>query len=370
MALSYDSMTPKLRRWIDLLAALLRRQYPAPFDELRREVPGYPVSPEEPEPKRIVEARRRTFERDKQELRTFGIPIETRDIGDGELGYSLDRSHFYMPYLELLRGGRKTTPKRPARYGYRSLPSLTFEPDELTAVFQAARRVEALGISSLTDDARSALRKLGHDLPLAEAAEPDGVHHLAQHPAAAATVFDTLSQALAAKKRVTFTYHSMDRDLEAPRNVHPYGLFFLGHHWYLAAVAPGEEQVKNFRLNRMGDPAVNPAGPGTPDYVIPSGFSLKAHATARQAWELGSGDAAEAVVRVTDVTGTALSASRLGRPVEGDPSLRQFRVRRLDAFSRWILGAGGAVLPVSPPELVAEFRSQVVAALSLYEVQS
>ena len=369
MPISTDSMTPKLRRWIDLLAALLRRQYPAPFDELRREVPGYPASSEDPEPKKLMEARRRTFERDKQELRSFGIPIDTRDIGDGELGYSLNRAHFYMPYLELLRGGRKSTPKRPARHGYRSLPSLTFEPDELTAVFQAARRVEALGIPSLADDARSALRKLGHDLPLDEAAEPDGVHHLRQRPAAAAETFDALSNALAARKRVTFSYHSMDRDQDAPRTVHPYGLFFLGHHWYLAAAAHGETQVKNFRLNRMRDVAVNPTGPGTRDYEIPATFSLKAHATARQAWELGSGDITEAVVRVTDDTGTALSASRLGQPVSGEPELRQFRVRRLDAFARWILGAGGEVLPVSPPELVTEFRSQVAAALALYEAR-
>jgi proteasome accessory factor B len=360
-------MTPKLRRWIDLLAALLRRKYPAPFDELRREVPGYPVSAEDPEPKRVFESRPRMFERDKQELRSFGIPIETRDIGDGELGYRLDRSLFYMPYLQLLQAGRKSTPKRPSRYGYRSLPSLTFEPDELAAVFQATRRVEALGISTLTDDARSALRKLGHDLPLTEAAEADGVHHLAQQPEASPETFDALSQALATRKQATFTYHSIDRDVVAARAVHPYGLFFLGHHWYLAAAAPGESLVKNYRLSRMGSVAVNQSTPGTPDYEIPEDFRLKTHAATRHAWELGSGDAADVVVRVEAATGAALGATQLGEPVDGDPAARRFRVRRLDAFARWILGAGGSVVPVSPPELVRELETQVAAALSLYE---
>ena len=32
---------PKLRRWIDLLASLLRRHYPVPFEEIIREVPAY-----------------------------------------------------------------------------------------------------------------------------------------------------------------------------------------------------------------------------------------------------------------------------------------------------------------------------------------
>lgn len=357
-------MQRKLRRWIDLLAALLRRQYPVSFDELRREVPGYPEG-REPEPARTVTARRRMFERDKQDLRSFGIPIERRSIGDGEEGYLLDRTRFYMPYLELLKDGRKSTPKRPGAFGYRSLPSLTFEPDELAAVFQAARRVEAMGVPSLARDARSALRKLGYDLPLDEVAEPDGIHLLEQRTPPVDDVFDRLSEALTNRKRVTFSYHSMDRDTVSTRTVEPYGLFFLGHHWYLAAVAPGEELVKNYRLSRIRDLQVADR-PATRDYEIPKRFNLREHATAKLAWELGSGDVTEVVVRVTAATGTALAAAAIGEPVEGDPTARRFQVRRLDNFARWILGAGGAVLPVSPPELVAVFRAQVEGARALY----
>ncbi len=165
---------------------------------------------------------------------------------------------------------------------------------------------------------------------------------------------------------MTFTYHSMDRDVVTDRALHPYGLFFLGHHWYLAGAAPGEAQVKNFRLSRMTGLAVN-RGPAQPDYEIPAGFDLRTHAAQRHAWELGSGDVAEATVRVNGGTGAALQAASLGEPVEGHPDRRRFRVRRLDAFARWILGAGGAVEPLGPPELVAEYREQVRRTLAVYE---
>ncbi|MEP7227769.1 MAG: hypothetical protein ABI785_10445, partial [Gemmatimonadales bacterium] len=82
----------KIQRWIDLLAALLRRKFPVSLDELAREVPGYDTGQNKA-------ALRRTFERDKEELRGFGIPIETVTEGDGEaVGYRLQAQHFYLPY--------------------------------------------------------------------------------------------------------------------------------------------------------------------------------------------------------------------------------------------------------------------------------
>ena len=62
---------PKIQRRIDLLAGLLRRQYPVTFDQLIDEVPAY-AAEQKPE------SRRRTFERDKLELRKFGVPVVRR----------------------------------------------------------------------------------------------------------------------------------------------------------------------------------------------------------------------------------------------------------------------------------------------------
>lgn len=357
-------MTSKLRRWIDLLGALLRRHYPITLEEICREVPGYPNADHEAG----KAARRRMFERDKRELRGFGIPLETVDVDDppGTKAYRLRAKDFYLPYLSLLGGGRRPGAPIPGRYGYRSLPSLCFEPDELSAVALAAARAERLGVAALAADARSAVRKLGHDMPVEPEAADDGVRHLARRTAAEEEVFDALSDALARRKQVTFSYHSIGRDTTGRRTVEPYGLCYLGNHWYLAAVAPGEGLVKKFRLSRIAEVAPNPAKPDSPDYEIPRDFDLKAHAESQHAWELGSGDVTEVLVQVTAPAGSAFARLGMGDPVGGDPTARRFRVRRVDAFVRWILGAGGTVIPVAPPEVVAAFRTQLDGARARY----
>ena len=45
---------------------------------------------------------------------------------------------------------------------------------------------------------------------------------------------------------------------------------------------------------------------------------------------------------------------------------RRFRVRRRDAFARWLLSFAGDVVPRSPPEMVAEYESLVDATLARY----
>ena len=64
-------------------------------------------------------ALRRMFERDKVELREFGIPIVTVSDSAGEVvGYQLRRDAFYLPYLTLMQGAaRKSSP--PARRSLR-----------------------------------------------------------------------------------------------------------------------------------------------------------------------------------------------------------------------------------------------------------
>ena len=350
---------PKIQRWIDLLAALLSRRFPVTFDDLAREVPAYGKG-------QTREALRRMFERDKDELRAFGVRIETVDMPeDGAIGYRLLARDFYLPYLSLMQDGRPTKPRRPDRYGYKTLPALTFEPDELAAVADAGARVRELGDPLLAAHAESALRKLAVDLRL-DATRPGDARVAPARLAADPQVFEVLDSALAHRKRVSFEYRSMGEDAVGRRTVEPYGLFFLNQHWYLAAGSEGEDVVKNYRLSRIGAAAENPARPGTPDYEIPPSFRLREHARSRQAWELGDGDAIDAVVAVRRADGAAMAAGRLGEPVPDHPDRRRFLVRRRDAFARWLLSFAGDVVPVSPPELVQEYAGLARETLAVY----
>lgn len=349
----------KLQRWIDLLAALLRRHQGVTLEDLVQDVPAYAKSGSKA-------ALRRMFERDKSELRTFGIPIATEVDGAGEVtGYRLPREQFYLPYLSLVEANRRRRPPKRGRtdaYGYRSLPELAFEADELDAIVAAAARMQQVGDVNLAELARSATRKLAHDLPIDSSrplAEP-----VYQVPAETGAMLATLDQALASRKRTTIAYHAMSHDQVSTREVEPFGLFFLGSSWYLAA--RDGDRVKNFRVSRVQSASVNQQAPGTPDYTIPSSFRLEEHARSRQAWELGDAAAIEAVVEFRGTDGAAAAAARLGDAVPGSSSSRSFRVRRIDAFARWLLSFAGEAVPLSPPEVVAAWRDLGARTLTRY----
>jgi proteasome accessory factor B len=351
--------SPKLQRWIDLLAALLARRFPVTLEDLTREVPGYGKG-------QAKEALRRMFERDKDELRAFGVRIETVPLPDGDtVGYRLSARDFYLPYLSVMEEGRPSRPRRVGKDGYRALPTIVFEPDELAAVADAGARVRELGDPALVEHAESALRKLAMDLPL-DVGQPGVAQVAPGRPAADPHVIETLDAALERRKRVSFDYRSMGTDETARRTVEPYGLFFLNQHWYLAGRPVGEAIVKNYRLSRMSGVEENGKKPGTHDFEIPASFRLQDHARSRQAWELGDGDAEEVTVELRRPEGAALAAARLGEAMPDHANQRRFLVRRRDAFARWLLSFAGDLVPVSPPELVNEYRALVRETLAVY----
>ena len=373
------SFTPnvKLQRWIDLLASLLARSRSATFDELAKDVSEYAtaqaaIDRESDERRRqtLRDSLKRTFERDKDDLRAFGVPIESATDEDGNPSgaYRLRRTDFYLPYLCLaVPGGGVRTPRKVDRWGYEALKSLAFEPDELQVVVDAAACVRSLGDPLLAADAESALRKLAADLPVdAAPVSPDEPRVLLPRARADAAVFEALGDALARRKLVTFAYHAMSTDRTEPREVEPYGLFFLSGHWYLAARDRARGELRNFRLNRIARPAVNDKRPQSPDYELPADFRLREHARSRHPWELGDGDPMQAVVAFTGASGPTVAAMRLGSDAPGDGARRAFQVRRPDAFVRWLLSFAGEAVPVSPPELVERFRDEARRARDVY----
>ena len=374
---SLTTSEKKLQRWVDLLAALLIRQRHATFDELAKDVPGYDLANSQ------RESVLRTFERDKDELRDFGVPIDTIEDNDGDMvGYRLERKAFYLPYLMVTGHERSSTaPRRVNTDGYRALGTLAFEPDELDAIIEGAARVRALGDPLLVAESDAAVRKLALDVPLgavldhevAEAMPTDASgreFRIAPHAEPETTVFDRLADALTRHKSVTFDYYTIERGDQTRRSVEPYGLFFISSHWYLAGRDTDRGALRNFRLSRISRVDVNKKKPQSADYVVPTEFSLRDHARSREPWEIGDGAAMSAVVEFTASTGATHTALRLGKPVDGNEARRRFDVRRPDAFARWLLSFGGDVRPIEPVELCEEYRRVAAATLERYTARA
>jgi len=352
-----DRSSQKLRRWIDLIVALLRRRQAAAFDEFKGDVPQYATSSAAPE------SVLRTFERDKDELAAFGVPIE---VSADQMGvrrlYRLTPGDFFLPYLELVDAEQVAARKRP-RTAPR-LETLAFTPDELDLVVRAGRRAQQLGDPRLALDAANALRKIAFDMPVPGPDATESVRVGPQHEDP--EILDQIDRALRARKIILFDYHSIARDSHERREVEPWGLVFLARHWYVLGNERAAQSLKRFRVSRMRDLAVNQKAPHTPDFAVPPSFDISAYARWRQAWELGDGDTIEVVVRFTGVANHVAEAAGLGLPVAGAPADRRYEVRNTDAFARWLLRLTGDACPVAPPAFVATWRALVERTVAAY----
>ena len=121
----------------------------------------------------------------------------------------------------------------------------------------AAARVRELGDPLLAEHADSAMRKLACDLPVdaaAAGATPDRSRRGRRPRPSCSRPWARRSSAGSGSPSTTAAWAAT---ATGGRTVEPFGLFFLNQHWYLAARAPGEETVKNYRAQPDRRPEVN-----------------------------------------------------------------------------------------------------------------
>jgi len=396
-----STMAPtKTQRWLDLLALLVGRRVPLSIDEIMEQVPAYRDRWGEGDEKDQASVRR-MFERDKDELRRMGIPLETRrfrveGMAEGE-GYLILRRDFYLPYLRLLdaeeeEGGRPPYPAPPHAIGRVTLS----ESDARTAIL-ALRQVLSLPSFPFSREARTALGKLTFDLDPALEASPVRSHErgppvrILDRPGGADPegVLGVLLDALYDRRRVRFRYHSIGRDVVDDREVEPWGLLFQWGAWYMVARDPEKEEdaedtsdasppdspaLRLFRTDRMAKAHLARPGAQGPDFQVPEGFDVRAYG-GRKAWELEEeeGPEMEVVVRFRP-TGALLAArnewGELVDEEEDGSTFRRFRVRRLDPFLRWILSMAGEASIVSPSTASAGLARMAGRVRDLYQEES
>lgn len=248
----------KLERLLNLTALLLSASRPVPAEEIQREL-DYPED---------LRAFRRAFERDKDELRTMGIPLRVERVP----GLAQEVDGYRIP---------------PEEYALRD-PGLT--TDELAALHLAASAVQVDGLS-----ATPGLLKLGGLVDDAGRAEV-GVQ-VAALPAD--PNLTALFGAVQARTPVELTYR------DRVRTVDPYRLDFLRGRWYLTGFDRTRDAERNFRLDRI-------EGPVTvldlPPFERPAG---QVPGAAGEPWELGDEEVVVAQLRI-DAPQAAWAIQHLG----------------------------------------------------------
>ncbi len=161
----------KTERLLSLVVCLLFTRRALTAAQIRQAVPGYPDS---------FEAFKRMFERDKEELRELGIPLETdlSSPGDEEAGYRIQREAY-------------------------ELPEITLEPDEAAVLGLAARVWHRAELAGAAAGALLKLRAAGIDAE--EDTTQTGIEPRVHTGEAA---FGPLWEAVMERRPVTFAYRA------------------------------------------------------------------------------------------------------------------------------------------------------------------
>lgn len=301
----------RTERLLNLVICLLASRSYLTAERIREIVPGYDETPSD-------DAFKRAFERDKEDLRDLGIPLETgtNSAFDDEPGYRIARSDY-------------------------ALPPLTFEPDEAAAVGLAARMWTTAAMGSAATRALRKLEAAGVEM----VALPDGLQPRVEATGAA---FPALAAAVHEGRLVTFDYRTGASTGEpARRTVEPWGLVVRRSRWYLVGHDRDRDATRVFRLSRVvGTPrAAGPAGAVT----RPADLDLTAAVASYDA----EAPSATAVLRIR--SGRGLGLRRLATDVApADDGWDVVRVPYGDAerLADQVLPYGADVVVVEPAETV------------------
>jgi proteasome accessory factor B len=262
----------KTERILNLTICLLVSGRYLPKSRIREAVEGYHNLSDA--------AFERTFERDKDELRSLGVPIEVGSFDplfDDEPGYRIRSAEFALPPIDL-------------------------DAEEAAVVGVAAR---VWRHASMAESTRSAISKLR-----AAGVEPDASQLATLEPSVQASEpgFEVLWNAVLDRARVSFTY----RD-GSPRTLEPWGLTSYKGRWYVIGRDVDRQATRMFKLSRMTDLPRRASRAAA--YQVPTDLDLRSLAQALAPQE--PTETALLAIR----TGKAPALARRGEPASTDVEL-------------------------------------------------
>lgn len=262
----------------------------------------------------------RQFERDKDDIRDLGVPLETLDSpGDA--------------------GNNQTLRYRIPKGAYELPQDVAFSPEE-TALLNLAATVWREG--SLSGESRRALLKLRSlgvtaDEPLLGYAPRIRLRDAA---------FDPLDAAIRKGVRVRFPYLRPGEERAAERDVIPLALVQYQGRWHLSALRDGVRRT--YLLRRI----VGPVSAGRPADVPPGDHSAEALADLAEVWERNVAE-----FEVEPGSDAATRLANRGAAFDGTRGTLHFV--DVNILADELSGFGPEVLVLGPPAL----RDAVVARL-------
>ena len=325
--------TSKVERLVNLVIALLSTRGYITAEKIRSSVAGYSDSPS-------TEAFSRMFERDKNELRDLGIPLEVGRVSawDATEGYRINRDAYALPPVELT-------------------------PDEAAAVAVATQLWESPELITATQGALLKLRAAGVDVdpdaPVA-IASPAGVPGLR----GSEDVLGILLSAIDSRQAVQFPHRPSRAEPYNTRTVEPWGVVTQKGRWYLVGHDRDRDDIRVFRLSRIGA-GVTPVGPAGA-VTVPDDVDL-GRIVAQKVSEVPTGGRAQ--VWVADGRATALR--RAGRSIAtrrlggGDGEVIEIDIGSTDRLARDIAGYGPDAVVLEPESLREDVLNRLRAHAGL-----
>lgn len=204
----------KLERLVNLTMLLLSTRRFLTVEQIHQLIPAY----DQPDP----EAFRRMFERDKEELRELGIPLETGSDSawDDDPGYRIRRTEYQLPMIDL-------------------------DPEEGAALGLAARLWHSAGLADASRSALLKLRAAGID---ADPVSADIIEPRVDAPDAA---FAPMLAAVRAGYAISFDYRRPGGAAPARRTLEPWSVVHRRGHWYVIGHDRDRGAARVFRLSRV-----------------------------------------------------------------------------------------------------------------------
>ena len=232
----------KTERLLGLVVCLLSTRRYLSADQIRAAVPGYPEQDD---------LFKRMFERDKEDLRELGVPLETglNHPFDDDPGYRIRQQAYELPELRL-------------------------EADEAAVLGLAARVWRRAELAGAAAGALLKLRAAGIDAASLDGTDEDpsvqGIEPRLGTPEAA---FGPLWEAVRDRRPVTFSYRGAGRSEPQRRELEPWGVVNRHGRWYVAGRDRGRDATRVFRLDRIAGPVkfCGPAGSVT----VPDGTDVR-----------------------------------------------------------------------------------------------